>query len=61
MPHETATRPRGVTAYQEKCFIILGDLSLGLTTALESVITYEGTEPIHQLIVGRELTGVAAF
>ena len=28
---------------------------------LESVITYEGTETIHQLIVGRELTGVAAF
>ncbi len=28
---------------------------------LESVITYEGTETIHQLIVGREITGVAAF
>jgi glutaryl-CoA dehydrogenase len=28
---------------------------------LESVITYEGTETIHELIVGRELTGVAAF
>ncbi len=28
---------------------------------LESVITYEGTETIHQLIVGRELTGYAAF
>lgn len=28
---------------------------------LESVITYEGTETIHQLIVGRELTGVNAF
>lgn len=28
---------------------------------LESVITYEGTETIHQLIVGREVTGVAAF
>ncbi len=28
---------------------------------LESVITYEGTETIHQLIVGRELAGVAAF
>ncbi len=28
---------------------------------LESVITYEGTETIHQLIVGRELTGVDAF
>ena len=28
---------------------------------LESVITYEGTETIHQLAVGREITGVAAF
>ena len=28
---------------------------------LESVITYEGTESIHQLVVGREITGVAAF
>jgi len=28
---------------------------------LESVITYEGTESIHQLVVGKELTGVNAF
>jgi glutaryl-CoA dehydrogenase len=28
---------------------------------LESVITYEGTETVHQLVVGKELTGVAAF
>jgi glutaryl-CoA dehydrogenase len=28
---------------------------------LESVITYEGTETIHQLIVGKELTGADAF
>jgi glutaryl-CoA dehydrogenase len=28
---------------------------------LESVITYEGTETIHQLTVGRELTGFNAF
>jgi glutaryl-CoA dehydrogenase len=28
---------------------------------LESVITYEGTESVHQLSVGRELTGLAAF
>jgi glutaryl-CoA dehydrogenase len=28
---------------------------------LESVITYEGTETIHQLTVGRELTGANAF
>ncbi|MBK7115727.1 MAG: acyl-CoA dehydrogenase family protein [Proteobacteria bacterium] len=28
---------------------------------LESVVTYEGTETIHQLAVGRELTGYNAF
>ncbi len=28
---------------------------------LESVITYEGTETIHQLSIGRELTGLSAF
>jgi glutaryl-CoA dehydrogenase len=28
---------------------------------MESVVTYEGTETIHQLIVGRELTGHHAF
>lgn len=28
---------------------------------LESVITYEGTETVHQLVVGKELTDVNAF
>lgn len=28
---------------------------------LETVVTYEGTETIHQLVVGKELTGVSAF
>jgi len=28
---------------------------------LESVITYEGTETIHKLVVGKELTGASAF
>jgi glutaryl-CoA dehydrogenase len=28
---------------------------------LESVITYEGTESIQQLVVGKQLTGVSAF
>ncbi len=28
---------------------------------LESVITYEGTETVHKLVVGRELTGINAF
>jgi glutaryl-CoA dehydrogenase len=28
---------------------------------LESVRTYEGTDEIHQLVLGRELTGLSAF
>lgn len=28
---------------------------------LESVITYEGTEDIHRLILGKSITGIAAF
>ena len=28
---------------------------------LESVITYEGTQTVHELVVGRELTGINAF
>lgn len=28
---------------------------------LETVVTYEGTESIHQLIIGREITGAEAF
>ena len=28
---------------------------------LESVVTYEGTEDIHRLIIGKEITGLAAF
>ena len=28
---------------------------------LESVLTYEGTSEIHQLVIGQQLTGLAAF
>ena len=28
---------------------------------LESVLTYEGTSEIHQLVIGQALTGIAAF
>ena len=28
---------------------------------LESVRTYEGTDEIHQLVIGRALTGMTAF
>lgn len=41
---------------------ITGDYSpLRHANNLESVMTYEGTEEIHTLIVGRQLTGEAAF
>jgi len=51
-----------------ECRDILG--GAGITTEhcpirhalnLESVVTYEGTETIHQLVVGREITGINAF
>ncbi|PKM14412.1 MAG: acyl-CoA dehydrogenase [Gammaproteobacteria bacterium HGW-Gammaproteobacteria-2] len=47
-----------------------GTMHAGITTEhcpirhalnLESVITYEGTETVHQLVVGREVTGINAF
>jgi glutaryl-CoA dehydrogenase len=28
---------------------------------LESVLTYEGTSEVHQLVIGQALTGQAAF
>ena len=28
---------------------------------LESLITYEGTEAVHELVVGKALTGTSAF
>ena len=28
---------------------------------LESVLTYEGTSEIHQLVLGQQLTGISAF
>jgi glutaryl-CoA dehydrogenase len=28
---------------------------------LESVLTYEGTSEVHQLVIGEALTGVSAF
>jgi glutaryl-CoA dehydrogenase len=30
-------------------------------TDIESIHTYEGTETIQRLIVGRDITGVSAF
>ena len=49
---------------------LAGSNTAGITTEhspirhalnLESVITYEGTETVHQLVIGRELTGINAF
>ena len=42
-------------------FISSGNSAIRHALNLESVITYEGTETIHQLVVGRELTGINAF
>jgi glutaryl-CoA dehydrogenase len=28
---------------------------------LETVLTYEGTSEIHQLVLGQQLTGLSAF
>jgi len=51
-----------------ECRDLLGGAGITLEYApirhmlnLESVITYEGTETVHQLVVGRELTGINAF
>ncbi len=51
-----------------ECRDVLGGSGITLEYAairhllnLESVITYEGTETVHQLVVGRELTGHNAF
>jgi glutaryl-CoA dehydrogenase len=30
-------------------------------TNLETVLTYEGTQEVHQLVLGKALTGIAAF
>jgi len=50
------------------CRDLLGAAGISLAHAairhalnLESVITYEGTETVHQLVIGRELTGLNAF
>jgi glutaryl-CoA dehydrogenase len=51
-----------------ECRDLLGGAGITLEHAairhllnLESVVTYEGTESVHQLVVGKELTGFSAF
>ena len=59
---------REAIAIARECRTILG--AAGITTEypvmrhsanLESVLTYEGTSEVHQLVVGQALTGVGAF
>jgi glutaryl-CoA dehydrogenase len=51
-----------------QCRTILGANGISLeypvlrhANNLESVLTYEGTSEIHQLVIGQQLTGLAAF
>jgi glutaryl-CoA dehydrogenase len=59
---------REALAIARTCRTILGANGISLeypvlrhANNLESVLTYEGTSEIHQLVVGQALTGVAAF
>jgi glutaryl-CoA dehydrogenase len=51
-----------------ECRDLLGGAGISLEHAalrhmlnLETVVTYEGTQTVHQLAVGRAITGIAAF
>lgn len=73
LPHEAISlgklnSTREALAIARTCRTLLG--ASGITTEyspirhannLESVLTYEGTAEMHQLIIGQELTGEAAF
>ncbi len=59
---------REALAIARQCRTILGANGISLeypvlrhANNLESVLTYEGTSEIHQLVIGQELTGVSAF
>jgi len=59
---------REALAIARQCRTILGANGISLeypvlrhANNLESVLTYEGTSEIHQLVVGQRLTGFAAF
>jgi glutaryl-CoA dehydrogenase len=59
---------REALAIARTCRTILGANGISLeypvlrhANNLESVLTYEGTSEIHQLVVGQALTGIAAF
>jgi glutaryl-CoA dehydrogenase len=59
---------REALAIARTCRTILGANGISLeypvlrhANNLESVLTYEGTAEVHQLVIGQQLTGVAAF
>ena len=59
---------REAIAIARECRTILGAAGITLeypvmrhANNLESVLTYEGTSEVHQLVIGRAVTGHAAF
>jgi glutaryl-CoA dehydrogenase len=59
---------REALAIARQCRTILGANGISLeypvlrhANNLESVLTYEGTSEIHQLVIGQQLTGLSAF
>jgi len=59
---------REALAIARQCRTILGANGISLeypvlrhANNLESVLTYEGTSEIHQLVIGQRLTGISAF
>jgi glutaryl-CoA dehydrogenase len=59
---------REAIAIARECRTILGANGISLeypvlrhANNLESVLTYEGTSEIHQLVIGQQLTGLSAF
>ncbi|MDE1674867.1 acyl-CoA dehydrogenase family protein [Nocardia gipuzkoensis] len=59
---------REALAIARQCRTLLGASGITLeyplirhANNLESVLTYEGTSEVHQLVIGRALTGISAF
>jgi glutaryl-CoA dehydrogenase len=59
---------REALAIARQCRTILGANGISLeypvlrhANNLESVLTYEGTSEVHQLVIGQQLTGLSAF
>ncbi|MGN6574446.1 MAG: acyl-CoA dehydrogenase family protein [Nocardioides sp.] len=59
---------REAIAIARECRAVLGAAGITLehpvlrhANNLESVLTYEGTSEVHQLVIGQALTGIAAF